>query len=279
LNDQLSDALKRKDQVSKNLEAVTDSLSGLDIMILEIESGTELSSELGPLKYISELTGIAMNKVVNYLLLIIIFVFDPLAISLVIGANFAFSNITGRKKKELDPDDLSDEELYQLSKQYSIQEQESEKEKYTPTDDELERLQKILERYEPKDPAEDDADKKYLEEVISDDPWMFEDIKQSERFLNDQDFELDRLKRQNEEIRKENKETIEMNVELFKKLEKLSKLIVLDDDEIKKDLEEREEEIPMENNTSVEDKESEPSTNKRLTYAPRGKRNTRIDRF
>jgi len=279
LNDQLSDALKRKDQVSKNLEAVTDSLSGLDIMILEIESGTELSSELGPLKYISELTGIAMNKVVNYLLLIIIFVFDPLAISLVIGANFAFSNITGRKKKELDPDDLSDEELYQLSKQYSIQEQESEKEKYTPTDDELERLQKILERYEPKDPAEDDADKKYLEEVISDDPWMFEDLKQSERFLNDQDFELDRLKRQNEEIRKENKETIEMNVELFKKLEKLSKLIVLDDDEIKKDLEEREEEIPMENNTSVEDKESEPSTNKRLTYAPRGKRNTRIDRF
>ena len=32
-----------------------------------------------------------MDKVINVLLLVIVFVFDPLAVCLIIGANFAFS--------------------------------------------------------------------------------------------------------------------------------------------------------------------------------------------
>tara|TARA_R110002153_G_scaffold66487_1_gene177621 strand:- start:2438 stop:2890 length:453 start_codon:yes stop_codon:yes gene_type:complete len=40
-----------------------------------------------------------MDKIINYLLLIIIFVFDPLAIALVIAANFAFEQL-GNKYKE-----------------------------------------------------------------------------------------------------------------------------------------------------------------------------------
>jgi outer membrane protein assembly factor BamA len=39
-----------------------------------------------------------MDKIVNWLLLIIIFVFDPLAISLVVAANFAFAQL--RSKNE-----------------------------------------------------------------------------------------------------------------------------------------------------------------------------------
>jgi hypothetical protein len=38
-----------------------------------------------------------MDKIINYLLLIIIFVFDPLAISLVVAANFAFEQIKKTK--------------------------------------------------------------------------------------------------------------------------------------------------------------------------------------
>ena len=37
-----------------------------------------------------------MDRIINYLLLIIIFVFDPLAISLVIAANFAFAQLKGK---------------------------------------------------------------------------------------------------------------------------------------------------------------------------------------
>ena len=50
------------------------------------------------LKYLSNLLGVSMDRIVNWLLLIIIFVFDPLAISLVVAANFAFAQL--RSKNE-----------------------------------------------------------------------------------------------------------------------------------------------------------------------------------
>ena len=65
----------------------------LDNQIIEVKTGSDVAAELGPLKYISGLTGAPMDQIVNYLLLIIIFVFDPLAISLVIAANFAFAQL------------------------------------------------------------------------------------------------------------------------------------------------------------------------------------------
>ena len=85
-------------------EAVADSLQKYQLTILELENTSEVAGELGPLKYISGLTGIPMDKIINYLLLIIIFVFDPLAISLVIAANFAFNQIKPKKEE----DDLKD---------------------------------------------------------------------------------------------------------------------------------------------------------------------------
>ena len=42
-----------------------------------------------------------MNEVVNWFLLLIIFVFDPLAIAMVVAANFAFAQIRPRKEKEV----------------------------------------------------------------------------------------------------------------------------------------------------------------------------------
>lgn len=104
LQTQLDDALGRRDNVSNKLEAVTDSITSLDVEILEIESNSDLAGELGPLKYLSELTQTPMNEIINYLLLIIIFVFDPLAISLVIAANFLFKKLSNNK----DSDDLSE---------------------------------------------------------------------------------------------------------------------------------------------------------------------------
>ena len=39
-----------------------------------------------------------MDKIINWFLMIIIFVFDPLAISLVIAANFAFNQVKNPKE-------------------------------------------------------------------------------------------------------------------------------------------------------------------------------------
>jgi len=101
LQEQLNNAIERRDIVSDKLESVTDSISSLDIKIIEIQTNSDLAGELGPLKYLSELTQIPMNEIINYLLLIIIFVFDPLAISLVIAANFLFKKLSNKSDDSL----------------------------------------------------------------------------------------------------------------------------------------------------------------------------------
>ena len=95
LENQLTEAVDRRDILSQKIEVVTDSLASLDIAIVEAEANSETSAELGPLKYLSGLTGVSMDRVVNWFILLLIFVFDPLAVTLVILANFAFENMTG----------------------------------------------------------------------------------------------------------------------------------------------------------------------------------------
>ena len=76
----------------------SDSLQKFQLQVLKLDNNTEVAGELGPLQYLSSLTGYPMDKIINVLLLIIIFVFDPLAISLVVAANFAFDKAYPKKK-------------------------------------------------------------------------------------------------------------------------------------------------------------------------------------
>ncbi len=78
-----------------------DSLQKFQLQVLELDNNTEVAGELGPLKYLSGLTGAPMDKIINILLLVIIFVFDPLAISLVVAANFAFEKAYPKKQENL----------------------------------------------------------------------------------------------------------------------------------------------------------------------------------
>ena len=109
-------AAKRIEVEEENRKAVqekrvtaADSLQKFQFQILELENNTEVAGELGPLQYLSGLTEIPMDKIINVLLLIIIFVFDPLAIALVVAANFAFDqayrkNLYGELEDEIEPD-------------------------------------------------------------------------------------------------------------------------------------------------------------------------------
>ena len=92
--------------VQAKREIVADSLQKYQLAILDLENDVDVAGELGPLEYLSGLTGIPMDKIINYLLLVIIFVFDPLAISLVIAANFALEQ--ARPKKNLYQEDVDE---------------------------------------------------------------------------------------------------------------------------------------------------------------------------
>jgi len=95
---QLEFALKDEKILSNKVNVIDSTLSVLSEEKLTKESNSELAGELGPLKYIAKLTNTAMDKIINWFLMIIIFVFDPLAISLVIAANFAFNQIKNPKE-------------------------------------------------------------------------------------------------------------------------------------------------------------------------------------
>lgn len=87
--------------VQAKREVAADSLQKYQLQILELENNFDVAGELGPLEYLSGLTGTPMDKIINILLLVIIFVFDPLAISLVVAANFAFDKAFPKKLKNL----------------------------------------------------------------------------------------------------------------------------------------------------------------------------------
>jgi len=154
LQNELNTAVTQRDKISIRLETATDSINGIDIKILDTESSAEIASELGPLKYLSELTGKPMNIIINVLLLIIIFVFDPLAISLVIASNFMFNQLKGKNENEdTEKDNLAGDPI-DISKEAGKIEKELLNDEPKPlevSDELLSRLEKELGKIDTKE--------------------------------------------------------------------------------------------------------------------------------
>jgi hypothetical protein len=111
---QLKEAQTRRDTISKKIDAFNDSITKLDLQILDMQSQEMSGSELGTIKYISELTGWGVKQTANIFILILIFVFDPLAITLVIATNQAFK---GKRKEDDSPEVIEKEVKTHLQKE------------------------------------------------------------------------------------------------------------------------------------------------------------------
>ena len=101
LEKQLDQAIARQTEINTKVDNLNEQLFGYETEIVEVKTNNDVAGELGPLKYLSGLTGIPMDKIINWLLLTIIFVFDPLAIALVIAANFAFEKLRPKTKDNI----------------------------------------------------------------------------------------------------------------------------------------------------------------------------------
>lgn len=132
LQDELARTLNDRNDINTKLSAITDSITRTDMSILEKEVDNEDQRELGPLKYLAETTGYDMKQVVNWFLLMIIFVFDPLAIALVVAANMAFAQIRKpedtaetyfkKRNEHLNKVVMSVPEGYEFNKPYPVEE-------------------------------------------------------------------------------------------------------------------------------------------------------------
>jgi len=103
---------QNRKEVQSKRQIAADSLQSIQLKILEIDTNVEVGSELGPLEYLSGLLGKPMDVIINWFILIIIFVFDPLAIALVVAFNNAVKVDKGEddKKKVVQKRELYGEE-------------------------------------------------------------------------------------------------------------------------------------------------------------------------
>lgn len=103
------------DSLNNKIQRKSSETSALNLEIINLKNN-DVSSEVGPLKYIAKLTGKDMDYVVNFFILLLIFVFDPLAVCLVVATNISIRAEFGeneKQKKELEQE-LKDEPKKEL---------------------------------------------------------------------------------------------------------------------------------------------------------------------
>lgn len=101
----------------REYSSINDSIAFYDIQIIELRN-SDISNEIGPYKFVADLTGLPINSVVNIVALLIILVFDPLAIALLVGVNqLTLLESEGEKKS-----------LFKKKEQTDINVEEKEKE-------------------------------------------------------------------------------------------------------------------------------------------------------
>lgn len=74
------------DSLNSYAQTLNDSISAYELEKMELNSGA-VQGEIGPLKYIANITGLPMDIVVNWLMLIFVFLADPVAVLLIIIMN------------------------------------------------------------------------------------------------------------------------------------------------------------------------------------------------
>ena len=109
---QINDVDSEIKRMDSEISVMNDSISSKNTKIGDIErnklgvsSNSDLAKEVGPLKYIADLTGKSLEQVVNWYIIVLMLVFDPLAIALVIAANFAFEMSKDKDEKEIKEED------------------------------------------------------------------------------------------------------------------------------------------------------------------------------
>jgi len=214
---------ENRKEVQAKREIAADSLQSIQLKILDLETDTGVSSELGPLQYLSGLLDKPMDQIINWFILIIIFVFDPLAVALVVAFNNAMKVDKGEKdkkkvveKRELYGEDVSDETIDKETQRELIKEMIQADEKDGLYDDWDNTLQDGLEDEEW---DEDHA----LDQVMND---MVSDMDMEE--LNEDLFSEE----SNEEDSEPN-EKLKQAAEDYKK--KVDDPIIVDGVELKKD--------------------------------------------
>ena len=84
---QLKLAIESETRLNNDLSKIDSTINVLSESKLKIETNEASSTELGPLKYLAEITGSSMDNVIKWFILLLIIIGDPMAILMVIIFN------------------------------------------------------------------------------------------------------------------------------------------------------------------------------------------------
>lgn len=110
-DNQIVEVSKDVDRLNKIVLQYTDSINKLTVAATQSKLKNNLTSDLGPLQFISNTLNVKMDSVVNVLIVLFIIVFDPLAITLVLAYNFM-------KEKEEQSNKL--DEIVQFNQEHGL---------------------------------------------------------------------------------------------------------------------------------------------------------------
>jgi len=100
LERQLNKAIERQGELNIKSDDLNSKIFDLDNEILEVKVGNDTAAELGPLKYLSEITGKSMDEVMKYFIFLLILIGDPMAVLMVIVFNKVVNDSSEDKKKD-----------------------------------------------------------------------------------------------------------------------------------------------------------------------------------
>jgi len=93
---------KQINKLSTKIGVLNDSISVWNIKINEIKNNNlDLEREIGGFKFIAEAFDLPINSVVKFFIFLLIFVFDPMAVTLLIAFNTALEQDSKKKPKKI----------------------------------------------------------------------------------------------------------------------------------------------------------------------------------
>ncbi len=91
-NKEINVLMGENDKMDDLIQIENSKISEIELKKAELNN-SDVAAEVGPLKYIAKLTGKSMDVVINWFIMVIILVFDPLAIMLLIAANISLEKL------------------------------------------------------------------------------------------------------------------------------------------------------------------------------------------
>ena len=124
---------KQINKLSTKMGVLNDSIAVWNIKINEIKNNNlDLEREIGGFKFIAEAFNLPINSVVKFFIFLLIFVFDPMAVTLIIAFNTALQEDRKKKPKKVIEEPIIDisteEDTGQMDKNYEIYGDEAKKE-------------------------------------------------------------------------------------------------------------------------------------------------------